>query len=258
MEKSKKLQLYCYTHKVPEYGLVDDSIHTPIHVGKELSQEQVCEVGDNTGDNISKLNPIFRELTGMYWVWKNVHDVKYVGSEHYRRRWGLKLSDVETLLKKYKIIIFKPNHLGQQTLMHNYVMCHSFIDFATTEYLVKSMYPEYADDWNKFITYGHDLIMANCFICEKEEYDKACEFVFNILNAFVNAFGLASYERMQQHVKMFSQKACPPDKQKIGWDWQKYQLGVCGFLAERLFTLYIYHNFKNKIYEANMVEMEKL
>lgn len=35
MDKSKNLQIYCYTHKMPEYGLCDDYYHTPLHVGKE-------------------------------------------------------------------------------------------------------------------------------------------------------------------------------------------------------------------------------
>ena len=57
MKKSNKIQLYCYTHKIPEYGLVDDEIHTPVHVGKELHKNVVvCDVCDNTGDNISHLN----------------------------------------------------------------------------------------------------------------------------------------------------------------------------------------------------------
>lgn len=257
MGKSKRLQLYCYTHKVPDYGLVDDEIHTPIHVGKTLHKDvDVCPVGDDTGDNVSNLNGIMRELTGMYWVWKNVNNVKYVGSEHYRRRWGLSEDEIEKILKQKDIITFKPIDLGQVTLAQNYVFCHSFIDFLTIEYLVKRFYPDYAQSYDKYINQGHKLIPANCFICTKERYNDACEFVFDILFKFIDAFGLRDENRVFNHVCTFSQQACPPDKQRIGWDWIKYQTGITGFLAERLFTLYILHNFNGRIHEADIIEME--
>lgn len=31
-------------------------------------------IGDNTGDNISKLQPYFSELTVQYWAWKNLQN----------------------------------------------------------------------------------------------------------------------------------------------------------------------------------------
>lgn len=41
-------------------------------------------VADNTGDNISKKNKSFCELTTLYWAWKNI-DADYYGFCHYRR-----------------------------------------------------------------------------------------------------------------------------------------------------------------------------
>lgn len=260
MKKSNKIQLYCYTHMMPEYGLVDDEMHTPLHVGKELHKDvEICETCDNTGDNISILNDCMRELTGMYWVWKNVKDVKYVGSEHYRRRFGLSYKEISSILNKKEIITFKPTDLGNQTLQFNYFMCHSYVDFVTIEYIVKRFFPDYISDWDKYMNNGNILYPANCFICEKEKFDKACEFVFGVLNVFLESFFISNKDRLEHHVQTFSQPTCPPDKEKIGWDWVKYQQGICGFLAERLFTLYILHNFpKESIYEADKIEMEDI
>ncbi len=42
-------------------------------------------VSDCTGDNISGKNKDYCELTAWYWIWKNVHDVDFVGVCHYRR-----------------------------------------------------------------------------------------------------------------------------------------------------------------------------
>ena len=74
MEKSEQLQIYVLTHKIPPYGLPDDEYRTPIHCGKSLNDSFVCELGDDTGDNISCKNPWFVEDTGIYWVWKNLEN----------------------------------------------------------------------------------------------------------------------------------------------------------------------------------------
>lgn len=40
---------------------------------------------DNVGDSISEKNVHYSELTGWYWIWKNVTDVNTIGLCHYRR-----------------------------------------------------------------------------------------------------------------------------------------------------------------------------
>lgn len=71
-------------HK-PAY-LVKSDIWVPIHLGRALATQASKDgkmteedyqwmldnmIGDDTGDNISKLNRHFGELTGIYWAWKN-------------------------------------------------------------------------------------------------------------------------------------------------------------------------------------------
>ena len=53
-----------------EYSFPD--YYIPIQVGAALTDKRVADITDDTGDNISLLNVNYSELTGLYWVWKNV------------------------------------------------------------------------------------------------------------------------------------------------------------------------------------------
>lgn len=64
--------------------IIKNDIYVPIQVGKSLSQIDLGIQGDNVGDNISNLNPVYCEMTAAYWGWKNLK-ADYVGLCHYRR-----------------------------------------------------------------------------------------------------------------------------------------------------------------------------
>ena len=252
MVKSDELQLYCFTHKVPSYGLVDDEYHTPIHVGKSLHPEQeVCAIGDNTGDNISNQNDLMRELTGMYWVWKNVKDVKYVGTEHYRRKWSLEPTEILEQLKTKSIILPEPIGFGNTSMKSHYTSCHSYVDICTIEFLLAKYAPEYV----QYLNYN-SFFPANCFITTKENYDKACQFVFHFLDQFISTFSLDDNQQLHNHVQMYSSQLCPPDWSANGADWKKYQSGICAFLGERLFSIYNLHNFGNSMCFDKLKKLE--
>ena len=65
----KNIKILVATHK--KYKMPrDTSIYLPIHVGCE-GKKKLGFQGDNSGENISVLNPYYCELTGLYWAWKN-------------------------------------------------------------------------------------------------------------------------------------------------------------------------------------------
>lgn len=69
-EKAKakmEIKIVVAAHK--KYRMPQDDIYIPLHVGAE-GKKAIGYQGDNTGDNISVMNPYFCELTGMYWMWK--------------------------------------------------------------------------------------------------------------------------------------------------------------------------------------------
>ena len=89
MEKDRPtVKIVVATHK--KYEMPKDGMYLPLHVGaegKKDSNGNALDLGyqkDNTGENISKKNASYCELTGLYWAWKNLKD-DYIGLEHYRR-----------------------------------------------------------------------------------------------------------------------------------------------------------------------------
>lgn len=84
--KALDIKIIIAAHK--KYRMPQDDIYIPLHVGAE-GKESIGYQGDNTGENISKLNPYFCELTGMYWMWKNLK-ADYLGLAHYRRHFCLR------------------------------------------------------------------------------------------------------------------------------------------------------------------------
>jgi len=74
------MSLYCVTHKPLEYELA--SSIRQLQVGDGVRYTGAYR--DNSDDNISQKNRTYSELTGHYYVWKNLPS-QWVGFCHYRR-----------------------------------------------------------------------------------------------------------------------------------------------------------------------------
>ena len=65
----------------------------PIQTGYDITKVDLNIMKDNSGDNISKYNNYFGELTCWYYIWKNYlphhPEIKYIGFTQYRRILGL-------------------------------------------------------------------------------------------------------------------------------------------------------------------------
>ncbi len=61
--------------------------------GKDVEWLKENTIGDDTGDNISKENRRYNEMTVLYWAWKNyekLENPEYIGFMHYRRHFIFK------------------------------------------------------------------------------------------------------------------------------------------------------------------------
>lgn len=87
--KQPRVKILVACHKA-DPNIRQDDIYMPIQVGKALHPE--LDLGfqcDNTGDNISEKNGSYCELTALYWAWKNLKDIDYIGLCHYHRYFSI-------------------------------------------------------------------------------------------------------------------------------------------------------------------------
>lgn len=246
----KDLIVYVLAHKMPPYGLINDGWHIPLQVGVDLSEENVCELKDNIGINISKYNPFFCETTGHFWIWQNAEKSDFIGVEHYRRHFDLGKEEVLNILKDHDIIMPKPL-LITVSVEEQYEICHIPEDIHAVEKIINKLYLEYSDDYVRYIKHGNKLYCANSYITSSENFMKMNEFVFNILFEMWKFYGFTTIEDWHRHALESNKQLVPEYHVKNSCTWDIYQTRIGGGVAERLNTLYVMHNFNN-IFEVEL------
>ncbi len=239
MDKSKDTQIYIFAHKPVPYGFYDNFIYTPIQVG---FNKRFLDLSDGDGeDNISDWNRVYAETTATYFVWKYCHPAKFKGQCQYRRRLTFpEDTDFDEIFDKVDVIAAMPVKC-YGTVWSQYSDCHSEKDMLLLEEVVKSLYPDYAESFDNYIKNGDVLFYSNSFIMHSEDYDRYAEWLFNILGEFLRRQNLDTPEKVLKQIKYEMKKKSRKSDRGIN-----YQSQICGFLSERLWTLFLRHNFDTR------------
>lgn len=235
------MKIYVITHKKFNSAyLINKLDYKPLLVGADLGNKgQKDYLRDNTGNNISKKNKTYCELTGIYWIWKNSSE-DIVGIDHYRRYFVKNLknksllnkTDIYSDLKKYDIILPKKDPLVFQgkTVDRFFGDVHDPLVWTKTRDIVKDMYPTYVEDfdWYSKQTTGY---CYNMFISYAKTINKYNKWLFSIL------------EKLEYEIDI--------DK------YDNYNQRMIGFVSERLINIWVHHN-NLKVKEYPVFFTEKL
>ena len=218
----EEISIYVLTHK--EFDFEENEIYKPLLNGSALLNEDFGYIRDDTGDNISKLNPYYAELTGEYWAWKN-SNVDIIGFCHYRRYFvnniflkKLEKKDIENILKDYDIILPQKRYLDKSNIEEiklgheNLNICQTVDDYDLLREIIKEKSPEYLESFDEVLQ-EKEVYWYNMYICKKEIFDDYFEWMFEILEEF-----------------------------RKRTDFSKYKEGnsrVLGYLSERLINVYV-------------------
>ena len=151
-----------------------------IQLGAALTDERICDLADNTGENISELNMDFSECTALYWIWKNVTDADYVGLFHYARYIDVTEVDLARLDGAGVDIVLTTPMLAGAPIRDFF--CSGYIpgkDWRYMEEAVLENFPEYADTWEAY-SKAFAYPGANMSIMKKEIFDEYAEFAFTV------------------------------------------------------------------------------
>lgn len=197
----KNIKLIVATHKVFQMPS-DERLYLPIHVGAE-GKNYLGYMGDNSGQNISNLNPYYSELTGLYWAWKNL-DCDYLGLVHYRRYFtkksqnfsdNIKIDDVilsqidiEYLLDNADVIVPKKRRYHIETLYSHYAHTHDANHLDVTRTIITELYPEDVSIFDEVLRQRSGY-MFNMFIMSKELVDQYCQWLFPIIDELFERLG---------------------------------------------------------------------
>lgn len=210
-------RIYVLTHKkfIPPV----DQMYVPLQVGK-AGKEDLGFLGDDTGESISKLNPFYSELTGLYWVWKNCKDVDYAGVCHYRRyliNEKNKLfteSEIEGILAEYDFMTTKELELNF-SYSYGFGVNHKPEYLTLTETVIGELYPEYLPDYQKLVQECHTYF-GNIMITSKEKLDQYCQWLFAI------------FSEVKKRTRIEEE--------------DEYHRRIFGFISEFLLYVYLKHN----------------
>ncbi len=175
------IRIYAMTHK--RFEVPKDPLYQPLHVGRAVGAD-LGYPGDDTGENISALNCYYSELTGLYWVWKNCHDVDYVGTCHYRRylinerEQVFTKAEYEALLKEYDVVTTKRVKLNN-SYYDGFSANHNRKALDMTGEVIKERYPEYYDTFVRLVN-GTETYFGNMLVTSKRLYDAYCEWLFSV------------------------------------------------------------------------------
>lgn len=203
----KSIVIGVATHK--SYRMPDDPMYLPLHVGAVLHSD--LDLGfqrDDEGDNISEKNPFYCELTGLYWLWKNIN-ADYKGLVHYRRLLGSQKRggkdpyarvvtgpELLPLLRGHGIVLAKRRSYYIETVYDHYAHTFDAAQFDACREVLAEHCPDYVSAWDRLMN-SRSAHIFNMFVMRSDLLDEYCSWLFPILFELEKRIGLDGMDAFQ-------------------------------------------------------------
>lgn len=247
----ESIRIFVSTHKL--VNCPGGSILQPVQVGAATSRERFPRMlHDDQGASISALNPMYCELTTQYWAWKNI-EADYYGFCHYRRyfdfssrhhpqndygeilanqidqatirEYGLDDTSIRNQVCGWDVITSPVNDVrsfgGYHSMAEHYASNPHLrlADLRLMYDILCKAHPDYRIDALRFLD-GTKGAFCNMFIMKKTVFREYCEWLFPLLDKFVQAWDHSIAD--EEHTR------------------------TPGHLAERLLNVFLLHQQRNR------------
>ena len=217
-------KMFIVTHKKATMPNIKD--YEPILVGADIHPEiKEYETVDNRGINISRKNPNYCELTGIYWIWKNMHS-DFVGISHYRRYFTkslissspkhfLTMDKAGSVLQNKRIILPKVRY-SPTSIICAINRAPNMDDVKEMYQAIGACFPQYIDDYIWYLR-QNKAHLYNMFVMRWDDFSEYCDWIFTLLDYI-------------------------EERHDMNAETDSYRLRLYGFLSERLISVWVHHN----------------
>ena len=130
-------------------------------------------------------------------------------------------SELLTILEKYDVILPRKRNYFIESIYSHYQHAHHIKDLDLTRDVIIELQPEYLESFDA-VMQGRKLHLYNMFVMPSEKASEYCHWLFSILFELEQRIDITQYDN--------------------------YQKRVFGFIAERLFNVWILYNQLNVKY----------
>ncbi len=239
------IKIYIACHKKCE--TIKNKYFYPIQVGSALADVRFDGMlHDDEGDNISRKNRQYCELTAQYWAWQN-DDAEYFGLFHYRRYLSFSKEElphslfgdvvVENLDEKniQKLDLLDEEYI-ENTIKQYDVIASAAVDLKKLDPILKSNYHQYSisEDLN---SRDLDIVMDIIKEMYPEYYPTADRYIHGKIGYFCNMF-IMKREIFHEYSKWLFSILQEHERRADLHEYNYQEIRVSGHLAERLFGIY--------------------
>lgn len=230
--------VYVVTHKDAKLAALPAG-YKIIHAGHALAKKDFGYAGDDSGDNISCLNPFLDEITALYWIWKNTTHT-HAGFVHYRRFFTLdeqetfdaekilSAKEILNILQDYDIIVQREG-MTKRTQREILILVTgqpaliNLVEKIIRKHLARTQ-PDYLDAFDDVIN-GFTLFTNGIHVTRRNIFDSYCEWLFSFI--------IDATEEIHDKIEIGGKSLL-----EMGHDYSR----VVGHFAERLLTVWLTRN----------------
>ena len=225
MNEKNKIEIFVVMHKIVDLNKMNlDKMYKRLLVGKKSSAEENI-ILDSTGENISEKNKFYCELTGLYWIWKNV-ECEYVGLCHYRRfftknelsvnkKYFYTYEELKKKLNGVECLVADKLYVKDNTIYDHYARYHFKKDLDVLKNLIKKEFPDYCEAFDEAFSKNY-FYPCNMMFCKKKIFDEYAKWLFSLIERYEEVVDISGYSVDQAR--------------------------IFGFLTERLLNVWIIKN----------------